>query len=39
MGMLNELTGITDQVNEKFADAPTNIDSTIPQQGQINSDN
>jgi regulator of protease activity HflC (stomatin/prohibitin superfamily) len=36
MGMLDALTGITDQIGEKFADAPTDIDTTLPQQGQIN---
>jgi regulator of protease activity HflC (stomatin/prohibitin superfamily) len=35
MGMLGALTGITDAVGEQFADAPTDIDTTIPQQGQI----
>ncbi|MDR0943656.1 MAG: prohibitin family protein [Ruminococcus sp.] len=35
LGMLEALTGITDDVSEKFADAPYDIDTTIPQQGQV----
>jgi regulator of protease activity HflC (stomatin/prohibitin superfamily) len=35
LGMLEALTGITDDVSEKFADAPFDIDTTIPQQGQV----
>lgn len=33
--IIEELTGITNAVGEEFADAPMDIDSTIPQQGQI----
>jgi regulator of protease activity HflC (stomatin/prohibitin superfamily) len=36
MGMLDALSLISDDVSEQFADAPIDIDTTIPQQGQLN---
>jgi regulator of protease activity HflC (stomatin/prohibitin superfamily) len=38
-GMLDALTGISDDVSQEFADAPFDIDTTIPQQGQVNTSN
>jgi regulator of protease activity HflC (stomatin/prohibitin superfamily) len=35
MSMLDQLNNITGALNENFADAPMDIDSTIPQQGQV----
>jgi regulator of protease activity HflC (stomatin/prohibitin superfamily) len=35
MGMLDALSTISDDVSEQFADAPIDIDTTIPQQGQV----
>jgi regulator of protease activity HflC (stomatin/prohibitin superfamily) len=35
LAMLDELSGITDELNENFVDAPVDIDATMPQQGQV----
>jgi hypothetical protein len=35
LAMLDELTNITDELNDNFVDAPVDIDTTIPQQGQV----
>jgi regulator of protease activity HflC (stomatin/prohibitin superfamily) len=39
MGLLGVLSSISDDVSEKYADVPLDIDTTLPQQGQINSSN
>jgi regulator of protease activity HflC (stomatin/prohibitin superfamily) len=35
IGLLDAISEITDDVNEKFADAPVDIDTTLPQEGQV----